>query len=75
MNGSKAKALRTIAYGLKRHRKENELNDPKHRSYMAIKHRNRDGRVYAITIICTGSRHDYQSYKRRYKDWVSHGRP
>ncbi len=66
MNGKKAKVFRMMAYGLKRHQKENELNDPRHRAYDTVGD--------TQTIVCACSRHDYKRFKKRYKEWVRNGR-
>lgn len=70
MRGTKAKVLRTLVYGLKRHRAEHVHNDPRHREYEGVRH----GKKGGITIKAVGSRRQYLMFKKRYKNWVRGGR-
>jgi hypothetical protein len=70
MRGTKAKVLRMLVYGQKRHRKEHVHNDPRHREYEG----KRQGRKGGLTITATGSRRQYLFVKRQFKNWVRDGR-
>lgn len=65
MRGKTVKRLRLMAYGLKRHEKEHESNDPRFREYKY---------TAKGTRINVGSRRLYQALKAEYKQWVRGGR-
>lgn len=67
MNGHKAKSLRMMVYGLRRHEKEHPSNDRKLREYM------RDTKTG--TILCSGSRSQYKKLKEAYRKWKKAGMP